>query len=706
MTEPISTVAVWKEDSLALGNRWLQRRWTASVDETLRTSAFLNRQTGRNYARWPCREFSFSANGQSVTTEDFVLSAIDVRPGDPARAVARLRGQVLPLEVEIHLEVYADHPVLRKWMVLRNRGAQTVTLRELNWEDIGLLVDTAATAEVWSDYLTQRAKSVVVSMDDGVLLVNDPLHREGFIVASEAPGPLKRMEAYAEPGRIAVGYNRDDETVFERLLRPGEEFTTAASFLLPFARPIPQDAVDNEYARFVGERLTLCDVAQVPSIVVNSWIPFLFDIRRDLLLDQIDRAADLGVDAYQVDAGWYDYMGDWNADPEKFPNGLEEVADHARKRGMRFGLWMAAATVDEESQVLKEHPEWVARDRNGEPNRHPIDGAITMCLDSGYFDWIRDKMDMAIGRYGVELFKMDLSTVRNLYAPGAYPGCYAQNHMHRSHDESHLRILERLFALIRDLKRAHPRCLFDLSYECYGIMDGTDLALTQVADQNWFSNIYSPNDVDLRREIYQRGRVTRPWTLNYGATLLEQPEAPHYGLFTALSGHGVFWGDLAEISPEMKTHYQRWFKWVKEQRACSDFYRYYKVSDVFAVPDGISSRDYRHAIPVQRYGIRPLGIHPAGFDPGSTHPGEFWDGAARLDERGEGPIFLFRPAAAPTAFYQLRIPWVDPAVGYRVTDLMEDREVGVFGGQELMDQGIEIHIAEPAQAKIIVLRRT
>ncbi len=706
MNEPAGAVAQWRDGSLVLGNRWLERRWAACVDEVMYTTGFVNRRTGRNYARWPHREFSFSANGRTVTTEDFVLQGVDIHPGvDPARAVARLRAEVLQLEVEIHAEVYADHPVLRKWMVIRNRGSGRVSLRDLNWDDIGLLVDTAASAEVWSDYLTRRSKSIAVSMDDCVLLVNDTVHGEGFIVASEAPGPLKRMEAYAEPGRIAVGYNRDDETIFERVLGPGEEFTTAASFLLPFAHSLPQDVVDNEYARFVGERLTTCDVAAVPSIVVNTWLPFLFELNRELLLAQIDLAAELGVDAYQVDAGWYDRMGDWNADAVKFPNGLEEIAEHTRARGLKFGLWMAVATVDEASQVLQEHPEWVARDRNGEPNRHPIAGAVTMCLDSGYFDWILAKMNDVIRRYGVELLKLDLSTVRNLYSPGAFPGCYAQNHIHRTHDDSHLRIVERLFALVRELKRAHPNCLVDLSYECYGVMDGTDLALTQVADQNWFSNIYSPNDIDLRKEIYQRGRVTRPWTLNYGATLLELPEAPNYGLWTSLSGHGTFWGDLAEISPEMKAHYQRWFRWVKETRAASDFYRYYRVSDVFAVPDGIASRDYRRAIPSQRYGIRPLGIHPPGFDPVSTVPGDFWDGVARLDQRGEGPIFLFRPAAAGTAFYQLRAPWVDAAARYHVTDAMEDRELAILSGQELIEQGVEIYIAEPASAKVILLRR-
>ena len=689
-----------ENDMLTIGNDWLERRFHARAGETFRTIAFINRQSGRDYARGASREFAFSDNGRTLTTDDFVLQSIETHQEE---TVVHLDSPTIA--VDVHFRIYADHPVIRKWLVLQNRSNARITIADLDWEAVNLLVDTPASAQVWVDYLSRREKSVVVTMDDCVLLVNDPTHAEGFIVATEAPGPLKRLEAYAQGSQIAVGYNRDDETIFERILAPGEEFQTAASFILPFANPIPQDVVDGPYARFVAEHLTVCDVAQAPTITINTWVPHLYDISRDVLIEEIQRAAELGVDAYQVDAGWYDRMGDWNADREKFPNGLEEIADSARAHGMRFGLWLAVATVDEASEVYRAHPEWIALNRRGEPNRHPMPGTVTMCLDSSYFDFILAKMDQVIRRYGVELLKLDLSVVRNLYEPGAHPGCFATNHSHRSPNDSHLRIIERLFDLIRALKRAHPRLLIDLSYELYGVMDGTDLALTQVADQNWFTNQTSPNEINLRREIWQRGRVTAPWTLNFGGTILNMASAPQYGLFSNLTSHAIFWGDLADLSPELMAHYKRWFAWVKTQRAHSDFYRWYQVSNIFPAPDGVSSRDYRHAIPAARYGVTPMGIHAPAFDPVSDRPGGFWDGVARLDERGEGPIFIFRPDGCATAFFQLRIPWIERNARYRVEDVTESRELGAFGGDELIERGIEVYIPQAASAKVIVMRR-
>lgn len=700
---PIQTFVSHTSDTLTIGNTWLERRLTTREGEPCVTVSFVNRVSGRDYTQPGSREFSFTANDRRLSAHEFAFTGVDAHDGEPAEIVINSVSHDRTLQVEMHFLIYARHPVIRKWLVIENTGDELVRLSELAWEDVNLLVDSPASTEVWTDYLTRREKSVINTMDDCALLVNDTQHHEGFIVASEAPGPLKRMEVYAQPARIAVGYNRDDETIFERILAQGERFNTAASFILPFVNPIPQDVIDGEYARFVAEHLTVCDPAHVPTITVNTWEPHLFAIDRTLLLEQINIAAELGVDAYQVDAGWYDRIGDWNDDREKFPKGLEEIAETVRAYGMRFGQWMAVATVDEESEVCRVHPEWLARNRDGKPNRHPMPGAVTMCLDSPYFDFILDKMDDVIRRYGVELLKLDLSAVRNLYEPGKYPGCFATNHAHRSPRESHLRIIERVFELIRTLKQRFPNCLMDLTYELYGVMDGTDLALTRVADQNWFTNIASPNEVNLRREIYQRGRVTRPWTLNFGGTHLDHPNALRYGLFSTLTAHAVLWGDLAKLDAPTRAELKRWFAWAKLQRAHSDFYRYYQVSDVFPVPDGASSRDFRHAIPTSRYGIAPPGIHPPAFEPGSMQLGQFWDGVARLDERGEGPIFLFRPAASPDESFQLRIPWVLATARYRVEDVTNSKEVGMFEGRELIERGIVVRIAEPLAAKVIVV---
>jgi hypothetical protein len=107
---------------------------------------------------------------------------------------------------------------------------------------------------------------------------------------------------------------------------------------------------------------------------------------------------------------------------------------------------------------------------------------------------------------------------------------------------------------------------------------------------------------------------------------------------------------------------------------------------------------------LERSFIAPRGIHPPAFEPASAQLGEFWDGVARLDPSGEGPIFLFRPADSRDAQFQLRVPWVPRAGRFSVTDLTGDRELGVFEGAELHDHGLSITIDEPLNARVIVVR--
>jgi len=83
-------------------------------------------------------------------------------------------------------------------------------------------------------------------------------------------------------------------------------------------------------------------------------------IKEAFLLKEVAAGAKLGVDIVQIDDGWQKgrsansvasrgkgvWNGYWAADPEfwdadpgRFPNGLECVVDAAKKNGMHFGLW-------------------------------------------------------------------------------------------------------------------------------------------------------------------------------------------------------------------------------------------------------------------------------------------------------------------------------------------------------------------------------
>lgn len=110
---------------------------------------------------------------------------------------------------------------------------------------------------------------------------------------------------------------------------------------------------------------------QVPKFLSNSWGDRNRDsrIQEAFMLEEIERAARLGVDVVQIDDGWQKgrscnsaeaaekngvWSGFWNADPEfwtpdpeRFPNGLDPLVQRAAALGIEIGLWYAPDSCDE-----------------------------------------------------------------------------------------------------------------------------------------------------------------------------------------------------------------------------------------------------------------------------------------------------------------------------------------------------------------------
>ncbi|MCC7358538.1 MAG: alpha-galactosidase [Anaerolineales bacterium] len=104
-----------------------------------------------------------------------------------------------------------------------------------------------------------------------------------------------------------------------------------------------------------------------PVVAYHHWFGIEETLTDALLRQQADRAAELGVEYFEVDAGWYggssrnfaDGVGNWErVDTAKFPAGLEPFADYVRSKGLRFGLWFEPERARRGSDWLAQHPDW------------------------------------------------------------------------------------------------------------------------------------------------------------------------------------------------------------------------------------------------------------------------------------------------------------------------------------------------------------
>lgn len=102
----------------------------------------------------------------------------------------------------------------------------------------------------------------------------------------------------------------------------------------------------------------------------NSWNTFFEDITPDDILEAArfvkQALPDLRINNVQVDDGWEVAWGDWTEN-ERFPDGMDAVADSLAGEGFLPGIWWAPFLVDASSSVVVDHPHWLLYDERGEP---------------------------------------------------------------------------------------------------------------------------------------------------------------------------------------------------------------------------------------------------------------------------------------------------------------------------------------------------
>jgi hypothetical protein len=108
---------------------------------------------------------------------------------------------------------------------------------------------------------------------------------------------------------------------------------------------------------------------------------------------KVFRVADLmrytGADVYHRDWGWWDRAGDWNG-PD-----FRATGDYLRKHGMGQLIYAFLYTIDLQSQVARQHPDWVLGGSTLDLSRREVVAHLLTQLDLfvgrwGDFEWRND----------------------------------------------------------------------------------------------------------------------------------------------------------------------------------------------------------------------------------------------------------------------------------------------------------------------------
>ena len=106
------------------------------------------------------------------------------------------------------------------------------------------------------------------------------------------------------------------------------------------------------------------------------------------IFQEIEYAAQLGVDIFVLDDGWEQAQGIWTPHKERLPQGLAPIKEKLDGHGIKMGIWFSPMGIDSTTQRYKEYQEWVIRDSEGNP--------IQAQWGQPAFDFVSDFFDLFI----------------------------------------------------------------------------------------------------------------------------------------------------------------------------------------------------------------------------------------------------------------------------------------------------------------------
>lgn len=153
----------------------------------------------------------------------------------------------------------------------------------------------------------------------------------------------------------------------------------------------------------------------------TSWYNYYQNINEEIILRDLEGLANVGdvANIFQIDDGYETAVGDWDIDYDKFPNGLAPIVEKIHSHNLKAGLWYAPFAAQFKARVIKEHPDWLIRNKNGRPVISGIAWGGFLALDfekPEVREYIKAFFDKVFNEWHFDMVKLDF-----LYAAAIEP---------------------------------------------------------------------------------------------------------------------------------------------------------------------------------------------------------------------------------------------------------------------------------------------
>ena len=348
----------------------------------------------------------------------------------------------------------------------------------------------------------------------------------------------------------------------EVVLAPGERYRTPDAHLTHSAAGL--NGMSGNFHRFVRSSVLRWPGGHMTPrpVHLNSWEAVYFDHDIDGLKALASAGAEVGVERFVLDDGWFHRrdndkaaLGDWWPDARKYPRGLAPLIDHVRALGLQFGLWVEPEMVNPDSELYRAHPDW-ALQMAGRPT---VFGRNQLALDLSRAEvaqYLFDKLHALLAEHPIAYLKWDMN--RDL-ATAALGSDHRGRAAYRQHNLA-------LYSLLARVREAHPQleiesCSSGGARADAGILrhthrvwasDSND-ALARIGIQSGFLRFLPPEVMGAHIGSARSHTTGRSHSLALRASV-------------AMFGHLGLEFDLRESDPVERTQLARWIAAYKEWR--------------------------------------------------------------------------------------------------------------------------------------------
>lgn len=218
-------------------------------------------------------------------------------------------------------------------------------------------------------------------------------------------------------------------------------------------------------------------------VLVNNWEATYFDFNEEKLFNIAKTAKEIGLDMFVLDDGWFgnrnsDYtsLGDWQVNEEKIRGGLPKLVQRINGLGMKFGLWIEPEMISEDSELYRQHPDWILRipERRMTRSRSQLNLDITR---KEIRDHVMEKIFAVLDSCKVDYIKWDMNrSVDNVFSSALPP--------ERQGEVFHRYVLG-VYEMMERLVSRYPDLLFE---NCAGGGGRFDAGMLYYSPQIWCSD--------------------------------------------------------------------------------------------------------------------------------------------------------------------------------------------------------------------------